>query len=243
MKIDSLDVFGLKTGKLTYDGFLDYVTLAISSGRKVAVAYANADTMNKIYGNRDLLRIYRTFDLIHPDGIGIFLASRLLNKNDALPQRITGSDFYARLIEEGERRNWSFFFFGHTDEILGRIPVVHPGLNVVGLQEGYTFDNEAVITKINQSAPDILIIGLSCPKQERWMFANKDKLNCRVLLAVGDGVRSFAGNKLRGPVVLQRIGLEWFLRYLSHPVRYFSKYVVGTPLFMARIIKQKIRTG
>jgi N-acetylglucosaminyldiphosphoundecaprenol N-acetyl-beta-D-mannosaminyltransferase len=243
MKIDSINILGVQVGKLTYAGFLDYVSEAIAAHGKVGIAYANADTLNKIYRNEELSHIYHSFDLIHPDGIGVFLASRLLNKKDALPERITGSDFYSRLLEEGVQRNWKFFFFGHSEEILGRIPLTHPGLNVVGLQEGYHFDSDVVIDKINQAAPSVLIVGLSCPKQERWIFENKDKVNCRVLLAVGDGVRVFSGQKLRGPAALRRLGLEWLLRYLSHPVRYFKKYIVGTPLFTARVIRQKIKTG
>lgn len=204
------------------------------------IGYANADSLNKMYNDDELKKIYGTFDLIHPDGIGVYAASRILFGENGLESRLTGSDFYPLLIEESIKNNWKYFFFGHSDAILSEIRSNHPHLNIAGLNEGYNFKDEEVIDKINASKPDIIIIGLSCPIQEKWIYRNKDKLNFKVALNVGDGIKVFAGKKVRGPEIFQKAGLEWFFRLINDPASNFNKYVTGIPLFIYRILKEKV---
>ncbi len=116
-----------------------------------------------------------------------------------------------------------------------------PLLNITGMNEGYSFSDEEVIRKINAADPDILIIGLSCPKQERWICDNRDKINFKVALNVGDGIKVFAGYKVRGPEIFRKAGMEWLFRLFSDPVSNFNKYVTGIPLFIYRIFKEKLK--
>ncbi|HMQ68378.1 MAG TPA: WecB/TagA/CpsF family glycosyltransferase [Ignavibacteria bacterium] len=236
----SIKIFGIRISKLSDSSFLEYIKSGIEKNRKIIIGYANADTLNKIYDNKELRDIYESFDLIHPDGVGVYSASRILLGNDGLESRLTGSDFYPFLIDESIKNNWKIFFFGHSDKILGSIQKKHPLLKIAGMNEGYNFDDEKVIEKINIADPDILIMGLSCPKQEIWIYNNKDKINFRVALNVGDGIKVFAGKKVRGPVILRKAGLEWFSRLISEPSNNFSKYVAGIPLFIYRIMKEKL---
>jgi len=209
---------------------------AVTSGNKITIAYANADTLNKIYNDRSLAGIYKTFDYIHPDGIGIFLASKYLFGKTGMSERFTGSDYYLKLITESINKKHSFFFFGHTSEELNKIQKKFPGLKISGLQEGYSFSDEKVIDKINTSGSDILIIGLSCPVQEKWMHKNKDKVNCKVILAVGDGIKVFSGDKIRGPAFMRKFGFEWLVRMFTEPGKNFRRYLLGIPVFIRRVI-------
>ncbi|MBK8982267.1 MAG: WecB/TagA/CpsF family glycosyltransferase [Ignavibacteria bacterium] len=209
---------------------------AVTSGDKITVAYANADTLNKIYNDRSLTGVYKTFDYIHPDGIGIYLASKYLFGKNGMSERFTGSDYYLKLISESINKKHSIFFFGHTSEELNKIQKKFPGLKISGLQEGYNFTDESVIDKINNSGADILIIGLSCPVQEKWMFKFKDKINCNVILAVGDGIKVFSGDKIRGPAFMRKLGLEWLVRMFAEPGKNFSRYFLGIPIFIKRVI-------
>jgi len=104
------------------------------------------------------------------------------------------------------------------------------------LQEGYSFSDEKVIDKINTSGSDILIIGLSCPVQEKWMHKNKDKVNCKVILAVGDGIKVFSGDKIRGPAFMRKFGFEWLVRMFTEPGKNFRRYLLGIPVFIRRVI-------
>ena len=212
---------------------------AVTSEKKITIAYANADTLNKIYNDRSLAGIYKTFDYIHPDGIGIFLASKYLFGKNGMSERFTGSDYYLKLISESINKKHSFFFFGHTSEELNKIQKKFPGLKISGLQEGYSFSDEKVIDKINTSGSDILIIGLSCPVQEKWMHKNKDKVNCKVILAVGDGIKVFSGDKIRGPAFMRKLGLEWLVRMFTEPGKNFRRYLLGIPVFIRRVIAHR----
>lgn len=242
-KSESINIFGIEVCKLSEDTFLEVIRESISENKKVSIAYANADSLNKIYSDEKLRKIYNSFDLIHPDGTGVYLASGYLYGNDGLEVRLTGSDFYMKLISESIKKEWSYYFFGHTAEILEEIKNVNPELKIAGIQEGYEFENEKVLKKINEISPDIIIIGLSCPKQEKWMYENRDKINFRVMLAVGDGIKVFAGKKIRGPEFMRKIGLEWLVRFFNNPALNFKKYIIGIPIFIYRIIKQKLKSG
>jgi N-acetylglucosaminyldiphosphoundecaprenol N-acetyl-beta-D-mannosaminyltransferase len=238
----TFNVFGIEIDKLTNETFLNYIREGINSKDKLTIGYANADTLNKIYEDSSLKDIYNSFELIHPDGIGIYLASGFLFGKNGLEERLTGSDFYPILINESIKNNWKYFFFGHTDSVLEEIQKQFPLLNISGTNEGYKYDNSSVIEKINLADPDIIIIGLSCPYQEKWMYENRDKINFKVMLAVGDGIRVFANKKTRGPVLFRKLGLEWLARLVSNPSVNFRKYVTGIPLFISRITTAKLKS-
>lgn len=238
----TFNILGADINNLTNESFLDYISEGIRNEKKLTIGYANADTLNKIYEDRNLKNIFNSFDLIHPDGVGVYLASRILFGENGLHRRLTGSDFYPLLINESINKNWSYFFFGHSNEILEEIKIQHPSLNISGMNEGYDYDNAKVIGKINKANPDIIVIGLSCPHQEKWIYHNRDKIKFKIILAAGDGIKIFANKKVRGPLVFRKIGLEWAVRLISYPISNFRKYVIGVPLFIFRIIKSKLKS-
>lgn len=240
--IDSTEVFEINVSKLTSENFLKCIGSSIKENKKLSIAYANADTLNKIYNDKNLKKIYNAFELVHPDGIGIYLASKFLSGKCGLDERLTGSDFYEVLIKESIKENWSYFFFGHDELTLQKIGKAYPDLNISAVQEGYKFDNEKVIEEINKINPDIIIIGLSCPIQEKWIYENKSRINFKVILAVGDGIKIFAKLKKRGPLFLRKLGFEWLTRYTLNPVSNFRKYILGNPLFIYRVIKDKLKS-
>jgi len=230
----------LKIDCVSYSSLLDYISDAIINSQKRNITYCNANTINELYKNKDMISRLNDFDLIHPDGIGIYFASKILFGNEGLKERITGSDFYPLLAAESAKYYRKVFFFGHDDETLSKIEKAYPGLNICAYHKGYNFDNDELINKINLHNPDILIVGLGSPKQENWIFDNKDKLNYRVCLAVGDGIKVFSKTKARGPEILRKIGLEWLFRFITNPIKYWKRYIIGNPLFLYRIFKLKM---
>jgi N-acetylglucosaminyldiphosphoundecaprenol N-acetyl-beta-D-mannosaminyltransferase len=218
MNSDCIKIFGVKINKLTNEGFIELFRNAIAKKQKIAIAYANAHTLNQCHSDIALAELLNSMDYIHPDGVGVLWASKKLFGKSGLEVRITGSDFYPLLIDECIRNDWSIFFFGHRKTTLDKISFMHPSLRIAGTAEGYDYNNERVIEKINESRPDILIIGLSFPLQEKWMCKFGEMIDCRVLLAVGDGIKVFSGEKKRGPAFLRKLGLEWLVRVISKPV-------------------------
>ena len=96
-----------------------------------------------------------------------------------------------------------------------------------------------MVSHINRSGAQILLVGLSFPLQEKWIAANKEKLNSNFILAVGDGIRVFSGEKSRGPDFMRKAGLEWLARIAAEPSVYFGRYASGIPEFVFKVLKQK----
>lgn len=236
-----IEICGIRIIKADSLNLNERITAAISGGNRISITYCNASTVNRIIEDGSFLPMISSFDIIHPDGTGIFLASKFLFGSQGLRRRFSGSDYYQHLIDLALIHKLRIFFFGHDEDTLKKISVKNPGLNIAGYYPGYNYSDEKVISMVNQSSPDILVIGLGFPLQEHWIVKNSSKINCRVVIAVGDGIKVFAGTKIRGPKILRMIGMEWFVRFLSDPIRYFRRYIIGNPLFLYRIIKYKFR--
>lgn len=239
MTLDSIEIFGIKINKLTNSTFLELFREAIKNKHKITIGYANAHTLNSGYSDKSLAGLLNSMDYVHPDGIGVFLASQHLLGNSGLQARLTGSDFYPLLIDECIKNGWSMFFFGHKKQTLEKIKQLHPNLKIAGTAEGYDFDNSRVIDSINASRPDILIIGLSFPFQEKWINEFKERLYCSVILAVGEGIKVFSGEKKRGPLFLRKLGLEWLVRVFTNPSGNMGRYLIGNPKFVVRILRER----
>lgn len=241
MKMNSIKIFGLSIAKTNNLDLINYIENEISFDRNSLITYVTFNSLNEYYSKKVAMSIYNKFDLIHPDGIGVYFASKLLFGADYFKERFTGSDFYPTLIEAAIQHKWKIFFFGDKLETLEQIPIKNSELNVVGYISGYDFDNDNVVKKVNNAKPNILIIGLGQPRQEKWVIDNKEKLTTNVVIAVGDGIKIFAGTKQRGLKVIQKIGLEWLVRLVYNPKLYWKRYLIGIPLFIFRIIKERIK--
>jgi N-acetylglucosaminyldiphosphoundecaprenol N-acetyl-beta-D-mannosaminyltransferase len=241
MKSPSVNINGIKIDITDYSILLQQINSAIDQNRKLCIAYANANSVNFSYNNPEFKNYLQKFDIIHPDGIGIKLAINFLRPGLYKGSRFTGSDFYPLLTADAIKHNRKVFFFGNTDEVLSKISGYNHGLQITGLQNGYNFEDEKVIARINASKADVLIVGLGTPLQEKWIAKHSDNISCRVVICVGDGISVIAGTRQRGPVLMRAIGMEWFHRLLSSPLKYFKRYIIGNPLFLYRIIILKMR--
>ena len=238
-KQNTLELFGIKFSRLSYEEILDAIQFAILNKKQTSICYANVNSVNLSVNEKNIGKLLSEFDIVHPDGLGVFLGSKIIYGEGGFSVRLNGSDLYERIIEKSILNNWKLFIFGDTAETLGRIKYTHPALSVVGKHNGYDFSNEKLMSEINNSKPDILIVGLGTPKQEEWIVKNKSNLLVNVIIAVGDGIKVFAGNKRRGPKILQKLGLEWFVRFIFEPKRLWKRYYIGIPLFIFRVIKFK----
>ena len=235
----SITIFDININSLNYNYLLDQISIALGNEEKRSITYVTSNTLNIIFNNKKLLNIFNQFDLIHPDGMGVIIASQILYGKNGLKKRITGSDFYPILNQAALKNKWRIFFFGDEEATLEKILKINPRLLVAGLHNGFNYSDEDLVAEINNSKTDILIVGLGCPKQEKWIIENKDKLTVKVIIAVGDGIKVFAGIKKRGNRFLQTLGLEWVVRLINNPFLFWRRYLVGIPLFLFLVIKSK----
>ena len=237
---NKLDILYVEISKVDYSDIQILIKNTFLEGKRIVITGANVSTINLALEKLKFREVLSKFNLVHPDGIGVFLASKFLYGKNGFSKRITGSDFYIELIKESLKNNWSFFFFGDTDETLSKISKANPDLYVKGFCNGFNFNNDKLIKDINTAKPDILIVGLGSPKQEDWIVTNRDNVNPKVIIAVGDGIKVFAGTKKRGTKLVRILGLEWFVRLINEPKRLWKRYIIGIPLFILRVLKYKL---
>lgn len=238
-KYTTVDILSCRINLVNYKNMLDEIDNTLKNKTFLLITGANAHTVNTVVTNKYFNYYLQKFDLLHFDGIGVYLAIRLLYPEIKSLERITGSDFYKELIFHSIKRKYSFYFFGDTFETLSLLQPKNPQLLIKGYNPGFEFDTNIVIENINHSNSDILIVGLGSGLQEKWISENKSKIKAKVIIAVGDGIKVFSGSKKRGPELIQKIGLEWFIRFLFEPKRLWRRYFIGIPLFIFRVIKFK----
>ncbi len=237
-----IKIFDVPINDLSYADLELAITKSFLEKRQLIIGYCTANKLNLAYSNTSLSMYLSRFDLIHADGVGVLLASKILYGSSGLKHRITGSDFYPLLANEGIKKGWKFFFFGDTEETLRKISSKNPLMKIAGALNGYNFETDLVNKKINESAADILIVGLGSPLQEKWIIDNKEKLNAKIILAIGNGIKIFAGSRIRGPRFLQKLGFEWLVRLITNPTKMWRRYLIGIPQFIFRVIFQKIHS-
>ena len=220
----------------------------VRDGEHALVLHVNAHGLNLCYRDPALRSFFNTAPLVFSDGAGVVLAARILGKH--LPERITYADWAWQLASFAERENLSLFFLGAqpgvAERAAARLKERYPNLNIVGTHHGY-FDhdpgapeNEAVLRKINASRPDILLVGFGMPLQEHWLRQNWDQIDAHVALTGGAVFDYVSGELTRGARILTSNGFEWLARLFIEPKRLWRRYVIGNPLFLLRVLKQRL---
>lgn len=243
-------VLGVGVDRITAEGLHAEITRLVRR-RDGVVLNVNAHCLNLLHEDEGLRDFFGAADVVFCDGAGVRLAARMLG--DRLPERITYADWLPRLTALAERRGFSLFFLGAhpgvAREASAKLRESHPGLKIVGVRDGF-FDhragspeNEAVVAEIKAARPDVLLLGLGMPLQERWLMENHRRLGVGVALT-GGAVFDYASGRLRrGPRLLTDNGFEWLARLLVEPRRLWRRYLLGNPLFLARVLAQRWREG
>ena len=193
-------------------------------------------------------RSLKSADWLIPDGIGIVLASRFGKK--AIRNRITGADIFFGLHRRiNEETPLKVFFLGSTENTLAAIEKKmgsdYPRIKVVGTYSPPfkpVFSEEDVgvmIDRINSSHADVLWVGMTAPKQEKWIFENINRLNVRFVGAVGAVFDFYIGNVKRSHPFFQRCGLEWLPRLMQQPRRLWRRTFVSAPVFIFDLLCSK----
>ncbi len=189
-------------------------------------------------------------DLLTPDGVGIVLAARLLNR--PLTRRVIGYDFFMALTARlAVKRETRYFFLGSSEDVLElmvrRLESEFPSITVCGIcappfTDSFSEEeNERMVNAINDARPDVLWVGMTAPKQEKWIYENRAGLRVPFISAVGAVFDFYAGTAERPPVIWQNLGLEWLYRFLREPGRLWKRNLVSTPKFVWMVISEKAR--
>ena len=189
-------------------------------------------------------------DVLIPDGISIVKACRFLNAKSQPKERIAGWDLFVYEMEKLNRVGGKVMFLGSSDAVLNlirqRVAEKYPKIEVDTYSPPYKpvfsdEENEAMISAINHSNPDLLWIGMTAPKQEKWAYTHLDRLDVHCHIGtIGAVFDFFAGTVKRAPERWQRVGMEWLYRLLSEPRRMWRRYFIGNAKFVYYIMVEKI---
>jgi N-acetylglucosaminyldiphosphoundecaprenol N-acetyl-beta-D-mannosaminyltransferase len=172
-------------------------------------------------------------DLVVPDGMPLVWLARI--KGHALKRRVYGPELMGTFCEQTSAKGYRHFFYGGApgvaDDLAERFAARFPGVTPVGTYcppfRPLTGEEDIeVVSRINSSNADIVWVGLSTPKQERWMFDHRDRLEAPVLVGVGAAFDFHTGRITQAPEWMRENGLEWLFRLLHEPRRLWKRYLV-----------------
>jgi N-acetylglucosaminyldiphosphoundecaprenol N-acetyl-beta-D-mannosaminyltransferase len=185
-------------------------------------------------------------DTLIADGSGIVLAARQIHGEEI--KKIAGADLHQYLLAELNKCHGSVFYMGAASNTLIKIteklakdfPNVKVGSYSPPYKENFSDkDNNAIIEKINSFTPDVLFIGMTAPKQEKWLYQHREQLNFKIASSIGAVFDFYAGTVVRPSRFWINLHLEWLPRLFKEPKRLWRRYFVSTPVFLFDLIKQK----
>jgi N-acetylglucosaminyldiphosphoundecaprenol N-acetyl-beta-D-mannosaminyltransferase len=242
-----MSILGGKVDAFSLQDCLDSIVRAIRSHQKILLTYANIHALNLAYEQPRFRSFLNRADIVFCDGFGVRLGAALLGQR--LQHRFTPPDWLGQLSTLCAQHGYSIYLLGARPGIAEKAAALlkrdHPALNIAGTQHGY-FDktpgspeNEAVLAEINRVKPNILIVGFGMPLQEYWLEENWDRIEANVALTAGAAFDYISGEVRRAPRWMTDNGLEWLGRLIIEPRRLWKRYILGIPLFFARVLLQR----
>jgi N-acetylglucosaminyldiphosphoundecaprenol N-acetyl-beta-D-mannosaminyltransferase len=239
----SLRLFGIEISNTTLNDTLDWIAQRIHTVQPGFVAFMNPDCLNIVYRHQAYREALSHAALILPDGIGIKLACRILGI--ALKANVNGTDLFPKLCERAVTEGFSLYLLGAkpgiAEAVAENMQARYPGLKIAGCQHGFFAQEEtdSIIQNINAANADILLVAFGAPKQELWLAQHQNHLTPPVRLGVGGLFDFYSGRIPRAPQWMREVGMEWSWRLLQEPSRMWRRYILGNPLFLYRIWRQK----
>ena len=219
---------------------------------KLLINTINAHSYNTALKDKIFAEALIKGNVLIPDGISIVKACKWLKAKSQPQERIAGWDLFEFEMNRLNQKGGKCFFMGSSEKVLNlikkRASVDYPNIQIETYSPPYKLefseeDNKKIIDAINQADPDLLWIGMTAPKQEKWTYTHWNELNIHCHVGtIGAVFDFFAGTVERAPFWWQEHGLEWLYRLIKEPKRMWRRYIIGNTLFLKNIIKEKCNT-
>jgi N-acetylglucosaminyldiphosphoundecaprenol N-acetyl-beta-D-mannosaminyltransferase len=217
--------------------------------KKGLYAYLNIHVVNQASRNPRLSRILESADRVYCDGEGVRWGARILGKT--LEPRIVLTYWGWDLCASCASRGLSVYLLGATADSSRRavdaLRQRYPSLTIAGNHHGYFGkggeENDRVVESINAAHPDLLFVGFGLPLQEYWIEENMPRLSVGSILPCGSMIDYMSGLRPVAPAWMARNGLEWMYRLYHEPRRLWRRYLLGNPLFLTRVILERLSSG
>lgn len=187
-------------------------------------------------------------DILLPDGMAIVAALRLL-KGEKI-KKIAGADIHQHLLQELNQKGGSCFYLGSSENTLlkikERVAIEFPSIRVGTFSPPYktefsTTDNTQMVDTVNDFKPDVLFVGMTAPKQEKWAHAHKEQLDTKIICTIGAVFDFYAGTVERPSQFWINLKLEWFIRLVKEPRRMWKRYLYYGPVYIGLILKERLK--
>jgi N-acetylglucosaminyldiphosphoundecaprenol N-acetyl-beta-D-mannosaminyltransferase len=234
----TLRILGVEVVDQTVEEALDQLDAWLVDGRRRSLFFVNAHTLNLASKDEDFRRVLNGADAVFGDGTGVRWAAR--TRGHRLRANLNGTDLVPALLKG--RAGTRVFLLGSTPDRAPRAAAafrrLFPACELVGSHHGYVQEegaSRAAIAQINAARPDLLLVGMGNPLQERWIARWRDDIDAELCIGVGGLLEYWTGALQRAPAWMRRKGIEWVHILLSQPWK-ARRYLIGNPVFLARLL-------
>lgn len=238
MEVKSIKILGVKIHQVTNESAYNRFLSLMEEPKMSMIVTPNTEIVMMAQQDNELKDILQDADLVIPDGIGLVYASKIHQLG--LTERVTGIDTMERMLKYCNNTKKSIYLFGGkpgvAEKAAEKMKETYPNLQIKGIRDGYfkKEEEDKIIDHINEVKPDILLVALGAPKQEKWIYQHRKILNTKVAMGVGGALDVWAGVAKRAPKIFQDLHLEWFYRLMKEPSRIGR--MMSLPKFMIKVL-------
>lgn len=240
---DKINILGVAIDVLSTPEVLQRFDEYIKSNRPHAIYIVNAHTLNIAWSDSGYRQILNRGDLVLNDGLGVAMAAGLQGR--AFKENLVGTDLVPKILDVARRKDYGIFLLGGppgmAEDSAAFLQKKFPGLRISGAHHGYLDDGEAeanVVQLIKMSSPELLLVGMGNPLQERWIHDHLRAADVPVAIGVGGLFKYFSRSLKRAPAWVRRLRLEWLYLLMKSPGRRWRRYLLGNPQFLWRVLKR-----
>jgi N-acetylglucosaminyldiphosphoundecaprenol N-acetyl-beta-D-mannosaminyltransferase len=247
MNTKKVNLFGTAIDCLTLEETIALVEEIVEERTPRQHVVVNALKIAMMNSDPKIREIVNSCDIINADGLPVVWASRLLKK--PLPERVAGVDLFLKLVERCAMRGYRPYFLGATSDVLEKTVAafmcLYPQLLIAGFRNGYfsEADETKVAEAVRDSRADMLFVGISSPKKERFLNRYINTMQVPFCMGVGGSFDIVAGKTRRAPSWMQTSGLEWLHRVLEEPRRMWWRYTKTNSIFIWMVLQEYLRGG
>ena len=235
----SVELLGYSIDDYSFDEAVLKAKELIDSDKVSQVITINPEMFQTADNDSSFASIVREAEMVIPDGIGIKIGLKLTGKNVA---RIPGIDFAKKLLKEAALSNIPVAIIGSKEEVITKaienLQNEISGLNIVYYHNGYFDNDEEIYSELKNHSPKLILIAMGSPRQEKFIYEAKKKLNPALMVGIGGSLDVWSGYVKRAPKIYQILGLEWLYRTVTQPSR-FKRIFPTLPLFLIRVLNYK----
>ena len=237
----SVELLGFNIDNYTFEEAVIKAKSLIDGDKVTQVVTINPEMFEASEKDQAFSNIIRDAEMVIPDGVGVKIALKLTGKDAA---RIPGVDFAKRLLKEAALSNIPVAIIGSKEEVVTKavenLKKEINGLNIVYYHNGYFDNDEMIYNELKQHSPKLILAALGSPRQEKFIYSAKSKLNPALMIGIGGSLDVWSGAVKRAPKIFQKLGLEWLYRTACQPSR-LKRIFPALPLFLIRVLNYKER--